>query len=539
MTTADTATAERPSQPAMTKPPQFTAKPYVGILGVFLGAGIATLNARLLSVGLPDLRGVFGLGVDEASWIPTALNMATMFSGVFVVFIASLIGPRRVLLPAAGIFTLASVVLPFSSGYPEILALTVIAGIASGTFYSLTMTFVLVSLPKRLIIFGIAAYAADIVFVSNIASLVEGWYVENLSWRWIFWTASVITPVMIACVYYGIPRRAPAGPLPSWRGFAYFSVGLALLYGALDQGERLDWLNSGVIVAMLCGGAFLVLAAALRRVLEPNPTLKLSFLNRRNIFILALSIFAFKFVHLATIVLIPGFLGNIQQYRSLEVGHTLAWVAVPMFVIVWLVAMVVIRTNSRLTLALGLTIVAVGSWMCGHLDSTWSGGSFEKLELLLAVGFACSYVGLVGALVIEGLEAGALTNLASAATYSGFLHFIRLFGGQTGVAAMTHFIAEREKVHSNLLGLHIQSGAWLTDERVRMLTAGILPSSIDPNDAQNRAVTILSQQVRAQAYTLATSDGFILLCWMAVGYLLLMLFLRPARISYMHLRKMP
>jgi hypothetical protein len=44
---------------------------------------------------------------------------------------------------------------------------------------------------------------------------------------------------------------------------------------------------------------------------------------------------------------------------------------------------------------------------------------------------------------------------------------------------MTHFIAEREKVHSNLLGLHIQSGAWLTDERVRMLTAGYChPQSI-------------------------------------------------------------
>src|SRR5580700_6957118 len=251
MMTEDTATAERPSQPTTTKPPQFTAKPYVGILGVFLGAGIATLNARLLSVGLPDLRGVFGLGVDEGSWIPTALNMATMFSGVFVVFIASLIGPRRVLLPAAGIFTLATAVLPFAWGYPEILALTVIAGIASGTFYSLTMTFVLASLPKRLIIFGIAAYAADIVFVSNIASLAEGWYIEHLTWAWIFWTAAAATPVMFLCIYFGIPRRPSAGPAASWRGFAYFSASLTLIYGSLDQGERLDWLNSGVIVAML------------------------------------------------------------------------------------------------------------------------------------------------------------------------------------------------------------------------------------------------------------------------------------------------
>ena len=38
-------------------------------------------------------------------------------------------------------------------------ALIAVAGISSGTFYSLTMTFVLTSLPKRLIIFGIAAYA--------------------------------------------------------------------------------------------------------------------------------------------------------------------------------------------------------------------------------------------------------------------------------------------------------------------------------------------------------------------------------------------
>ena len=100
--------------------------------------------------------------------------MATMFSGVFVVFLSALFGPRRILLPAAAIFTIASALLPFAPSYWAMLALVVIAGLASGTFYSLTMTFVLTALPKRLIIFGIAAYAADIVFVSNIASAHGG-----------------------------------------------------------------------------------------------------------------------------------------------------------------------------------------------------------------------------------------------------------------------------------------------------------------------------------------------------------------------------
>src|SRR6266516_1100977 len=92
-------------------PPRSSTNPYLGILGVFVGAGIATLNARLVSVGLPDLRGAAGFGFDEASWIPTALNMATMFSGVFVVFLNVLLGPRRILLPAAAIFTATSLLL--------------------------------------------------------------------------------------------------------------------------------------------------------------------------------------------------------------------------------------------------------------------------------------------------------------------------------------------------------------------------------------------------------------------------------------------
>ena len=107
-------TVQRPQpSPAQPARAQLATNPYVGILAVFLGAGLATLNSRLLSVGLPDLRGSLGLGFDEASWLPTALNMAMMFSGVFVVFLNAFWGPRRILLPAAAIFMLTSLLLPF------------------------------------------------------------------------------------------------------------------------------------------------------------------------------------------------------------------------------------------------------------------------------------------------------------------------------------------------------------------------------------------------------------------------------------------
>jgi DHA2 family multidrug resistance protein len=71
-----------------------------------------------------------------------------------------------------------------------------------------------------------------------------------------------------------------------------------------------------------------------------------------------------------------------------------------------------------------------------------------------------------------------------------------------------------------------------------MLTGGLLPESTGQQEAQQRAATILGLQVRAQAYTLATSDGFVLIVWVVIAYLLLMLFLRPGKITFNDLSKM-
>ena len=539
MIVSETKAAPSAAPAAPAAAPALKTNPYIGTLGVFLGAGVATLNARLVSVGLADLKGANGFGFDEGSWIPTVLDMAMMFSGVFCVFLNSRLGPRRILMPCAAVFTITSILLPFSPNLWVMFGLLILAGLTSGTFYSLTLTFALVALPRRLVIFGIAAYAADIVFDGNIASALQGWYAEHLSWHWIFWNAAIFTPLMMICIHFGIPRRSvPDEPGPSWRGFAYFSLGLALLTGALDQGERLDWLNSGLIVGMGTAGLFLLAAAWARHVLQPNTTVNLGFLKTWNTIILASAIFVFRFTLLSGFILIPGFLGNVQHYRAIQTGRALAWVAAPQFVIVWLVAVIVIYTNSRLILAVGLTVTAVSCWLFAHVDSSWAGTSFEALELVLAAGIAFSYIGMVSSIVLEALGGGALNKASNIATFSGVMHFTRVFGGSVGVAALTRLISVREQFHSNMLGLHVDVGSWLTDGRVRMLTAGLFPNSTGSMEAEHRAIDILSQQVRGQAYTLAIGDGFIAIGWIAAGFLLLMLLMRPFKISYKDLRNM-
>jgi MFS transporter, DHA2 family, multidrug resistance protein len=528
--TRDTSPPSVPQTRAVIKP-----NVYVGTLGVFLGAGIATLSGRLISVGLADLRGALGFGVDEAAWITTAYNMGLMFMGPFSVYVGGLLGVRRVLLFSGTVFIVASLLLPFSPNLSVMLFLQVVSGLSSGTFYPLTMSYALRSLPIRYTIYGIGAYSVDILAATSLAVPLEAWYVEHLSWRWLFWHSALVTPLMMWCIYRAIPNPPPRpGPKPSlsWAGFLYASLGLSLIYGVLDQGERLDWLNSGVIVGMLVTGVFLILVGVIRRWLSPNPAVRLPFLANRNTLILGASLFSFRFVMLAIAFLIPSFLGAIQNYRALQTGEVMLWVALPQLAMGYLTARIMKFVDGRLILALGFAIVAAASLMNAQLTIAWAGGNFWGPQLVMAVGLSFAFVGMVGMIAQQGLDTGALSRPFDVLTYSAFFHTVRLFGGEVGTAFMQRLVAVREQFHSNMLGLGVDAGDWLTDERLRMLTGGVSSGSSGLEEAQRRAVVLLGGQVKQQAYTLAFADGFITIAWLAVGIIVLIALMRRMRIYF-------
>jgi MFS transporter, DHA2 family, multidrug resistance protein len=151
--------------------------------------------------------------------------------------------------------------------------------------------------------------------------------------------------------------------------------------------------------------------------------------------------------------------------------------------------------------------------------------------LVFAVGVGVAFVSLVTNLVLLALETGAVKDVAKMSTFSGGLHTTRLLGGQIGAAIFGRVLDVREKWHSNLLGQYVDLGNWLTVQRLKAMSAGLTPPSASASEAQARSVALLNSQVRAQAYTLASSDAFMLIAWAIVGYLVLLVFLRPSIIN--------
>ena len=508
---------------------------YVGTFGVFLGAGIATLNGRMISVGLPDLRGAMGFGFDEASWIPTSYNMALMFIGPFSVFLGAMLGARRVLLFSGTIFILCSILLPFSPSLRVMLCLQVISGLSSGTFYPLTLAYALNALPVRYVIYAIGIYAMDIIGATSVGTPLVAWYTEHLSWHWFFWQSAFLTMLMMFCVYLAIPnppKRPGPKPALSWRGFLYGSLGLSLIYGALDQGERLDWLNSGVVVGLLVTAAFLLAVAIIRRWLSPNPMVNPIFIVNRNTMILAISLFSFRFVLLSIALLLPAVLGVTQQYRPLETGRVLLWLIPPLIIMGYVAARLMRRFDNRLVLATGFTIVAIACLLNAQLTSVWAGGNFFATQIVLGFGFGMAFTALVGSIIQNAFATNALANPINILTYSSFIHCVRLFGGELGTAVMQHLISVREQFHSNMIGLHIDGGSWLTSERLSGIAHGLFPNSAGSEEAQARAALVLGGQVKTQAYSLAYSDGYMAIALVAALAIILIALMKPMKIIF-------
>lgn len=514
--------------------------PMVGIGAVLVGASLATFFGRLLSVGAADLRGPLHLGIDRASWIATAYNMSLMFIGPFSVYLGGVLGPRRVLLWSAIALAPACAAMPIAGHFSSLIVLLVLAGLTAGTFYPLTLSFILRNLPQKYIHLGIAAYAFDIVATTHVAHSWEGWLMTKLSWQWIFWTIALAAPPMAAMVYWGIPRQPlpqprPGQPRLTWRGFLFASLGAAFLYAALDQGQRLDWWRSGTFVALVVSGSFLVLCAAIRHFCQPNPLVNFPFLRRRNTVLLGLTVACFRFVLLAGVVLVPSYLAVIKGFRPEQTGPVLLWLAVPQLLAGLLAVYLMGRIDARLILATGFAMIAIGCAMNARISPAWSGNSFVFSQLILSMGEGLAFNGMVGSIILDIINSGSLEKPADVLTFAGFFQTVRLLGGEVGASFIQFFLHQRQVFHADLLLTGIEGGSEAVIARSRLLYAGMHAQAATPDLAMNRAALLFGGGLQLQAYTQAVMDGFKLIAYTATGCLLIVVCLKALRVGFVQL----
>ncbi len=492
--------------PTLPAPP--TSIPWLGLFAVLMGTFISTLNGRLSTFGLADIRGAVGAGFDEGAWITTAQTTAQMFITLAAVWMGSAYGARRVLIGASITFAVISLLTPYSATLPMLLTMQFLGGLASGCFIPLTLSFILLNMPPKRWALGIAIYALNLELSLNISASLEGWYVERHSWRWIFWQNVPLALLMSLCLRRGMAvKPITTRPPGDIFGLLTGGAGLALIYAGLDQGNRLDWLNSGLICALLAAGGLLLAAFLIHEARTPLPLLNLRVVFGAPMPSQFVLIAFLRLTILSTAYLIPLYLGAVRGFRALEVGNTLIWIAAPQLVLCPLAALMLRRTDARLVASIGFIFISVACLSVAYsLTPFWGSNEFLPSSLLQAAGqsFALSGVVYFGILHL---------NPKDALTFGAVLQTARLMGGEIGIAFINTLTRVRAQVASNLIGQHVQRGDPAVIQRIRAYGAATTRVA-DPAAALARGEWVLGNIVRAAATTQAVIDGFI-----AVGVL--------------------
>ncbi|HLB99276.1 MAG TPA: hypothetical protein VJK90_16500, partial [Acetobacteraceae bacterium] len=310
-------------------------------------------------------------------------------------------------------------------------------------------------------------------------------------------------------------------PLPDYFGLIAGGAGLALIYAALDQGNRLDWLNSGLVWGLLLAGAALLAAFFIHEVRTARPLVNLQVLWRAPLPSLFVLVAFLRLTITTTAFLIPLYLGVVRGFRDLEVGETLIWIAAPQLIFCPLAALMLRRSDARLVASIGFIFVSVACLMIAYnLTPLWGSDQFLPSSLLQALGQSFALSGVVFLVVLHAKPQDALT-------FGAVLQAARLIGGEIGTAFVTTLARVREQVASNLIGQHLQVGDPEVIQRVRAYGA-VTTRVADPVSALVRGELVLGNTVHAAATTQAVMDVFVTVAFLTALALLMLVFRQPS-----------
>jgi MFS transporter, DHA2 family, multidrug resistance protein len=486
-------------------------QPLFAVGAVLLGSFLANFDSRLTSVGLADLRGAFSLGFDEGAWLSTAGIGSQIFIAPAVAWLATVFGLRRVLGIPSLVYALVSLVIPFVHDYTTLIVLSIVHGMLLGTFVPATLMIVFRNLPMRWWLPAIAIYSIRVGFAFDTSPSLVGFYVEHWGWQWLYWQGVAIAPLMGLMVYLGTPAEPVNRNLlrnADWGGMLLLGTSVSMIYAGLDQGNRLDWLESGTVMALLLGGGALFVLFLINETLVPEPWAHVNVLFSRNVGLSLVVILLYTLTGLSNSSLVPNFLSVVGLLRPEQTGVLLfSWGALPMFVLVPISIFLLRHFDARAVLIMGLSAFATANLLGTQLSHDWAREDFVTIVMLQSIGQAFTLLPIF-------ILAVSNSDPSRATSFAAYIQIMRLGGAEIGVALMGTWLRVREQIHSNYLGQHLENGSVDVTRMLKGLSeffaghgAGAAPA---------RALGTLSALVAREANTLAYIDGFWLCFWLAM-----------------------
>ena len=406
-------------------------------VALMLGMFLAALDQTIVSTALPTIVGELG-GLDHLSWVVTAYLLASTVSTPLYGKLGDMMGRKPVFVAAIVIFLVGSMLSGLSQSMIQLIAFRALQGLGAGGLIVGAQAILADIIPPRRRGRYMGLMGAVFAVSSVAGPLLGGFFVDNLSWRWVFYVNMPIGALALAIVVFGLHLRVPhTRHRVDYLGAGLLAGGVgALILMTTWGGNQYAW-GSPEIVGLAVAGVALLAAFVWQEGRASEPIIPLS-LFRSGTFRLASGMgFTVGMAMFGAIIYLPLFLQLVYGASPTSSGLRM----IPLMAGLLVAAIASGRAITRFGRykvypVVGTAVLVLGMYLLSRL--TVESEPWVASVYMAIVGIGLGLVMQVLVLIVQNdarpQEMGVVTSTAT---------FFRSVGGSFGVALFGAIFASR------------------------------------------------------------------------------------------------
>ncbi|MEH2160736.1 MAG: DHA2 family efflux MFS transporter permease subunit [Nostoc sp.] len=442
----------KPKYPLESKTEKFAITPppinkWLITTTLMLGTLIAILDTSIVNVAIPQIQNNLGGSIDEISSVVTFYIISNVIVMPLTGYLSALWGRKQFYAGAIILFTIASLLCGLSWNLSALVFFRVLQGLGAGVLFPTAQAILLDTFPreehgKAMSIFGLGMLVAP-----AFGPVLGGYLTDMLTWRSIFLInvpIGLIAAVMVFRFIHDSPYlKKPQGKF-DWSGLIALVIGLSSLQYALENGQRLNWFDSTLIIVLLIAGVSAIAYLVWWELVNPSPIMDLSLFRNRTFALGNIITFLAGFSLFGVLFISPVFLSQVLNYDSLTIGMLLMPGPVATALIMPLTGVLANRLDARMILAIGIAFSAAGTWQLGDLNLQSDYWNIFWPQIWRGIGLGLLFVPL-------SLTTLSYVSKAKRTSASGLYNLINQLGGSIGIAGLTLMLGRLQAFHSTNL----------------------------------------------------------------------------------------
>jgi EmrB/QacA subfamily drug resistance transporter len=342
----------------------------ITLVAAILGSGIVFLDATVVNIALPAVRGDLGGGMAGQQWVVEAYLLTLSALLLIGGSLGDIFGQRRVFFIGVVGFGATSVLCALAPGIAFLCAFRAAQGVFAALLTPSTLAIITHVFPDDERGGAIGTWTAFGAIAGVLGPLLGGVLIEAASWRLIFAVNIPVVLVTLWLIDRGVPQSAdmPSHTRIDWPGAALGAIALpGPVFGLTEQPVR-GW--DGVVVVSIAIGVVAGVLFLLQERRSATPMLPLDLFRHRNFSIGNLATLTTYMGLGAMTFLLPLFLQQVAGYSPVKAGLALLPITALMFFLSRRFGALADRIGPRLLMGFGPLVAAGGTLLLLMIDHT-------------------------------------------------------------------------------------------------------------------------------------------------------------------------